>query len=148
MSRPIPLVLDRPDPFLPISRHPYHINERVLFLYLGNALFAVYLSQKDIFDGAWGKSRWPADNVSNSGYSVAGWPTDQIVGLQASLGERLTKRVKRSMFFQFPLYATLHGVVFSLAFWIFRKQIAGVLIRHTFGLFRYVGGSAEHTAVG
>jgi hypothetical protein len=49
---------------VPHSRHPYHINERVLFLYLGNALFAIFLSQKDIFDGAWGKSRWPSDNVS------------------------------------------------------------------------------------
>ncbi|KAJ9100347.1 hypothetical protein QFC20_005480 [Naganishia adeliensis] len=62
--------------FKPTARHPYHINERVLFLYLGNGLFAVFLSQKDIFDGAWGKSRWPSDN--------------------ASLGERLSKRAKRT----------------------------------------------------
>lgn len=49
--------------FKPTARHPYHLNERVLYLYLGNACFALWLAHKDIFDGAWGKERWPADNV-------------------------------------------------------------------------------------
>ncbi|GHJ87170.1 hypothetical protein NliqN6_3572 [Naganishia liquefaciens] len=100
----------------PTARHPYHLNERVLYLYFGNACFALWLAHKDIFDGAWGKERWPADN--------------------ASLGERLTTRMTRSALWQLPLYAVLHGCAYSVLFWLLRRQVSALLIRHSFGLFR------------
>ncbi|KAJ9100562.1 hypothetical protein QFC21_003605 [Naganishia friedmannii] len=114
--------------FKPTARHPYHLNERVLYLYLGNALFALFLSQKDIFDGSWAKPHWPADN--------------------ASLGQRLANRIKRSVFLQFPLYGSIHAVMYTLGFWLSRKRVAGVLVQHTFGLFRpFIAQMARNTSL-
>ncbi|KAJ9093561.1 hypothetical protein QFC19_008288 [Naganishia cerealis] len=121
------------------NRHPYHLNERILYLYLGNALFALFLSQKDIFDGSWAKPHWPADNVGNLAPSpspLRNFSLTLQLHIQATLGQRLAARIKRSVFLQFPLYVSIHGALYTLGFWLLRKRMAALLVRHTFGLFR------------
>jgi hypothetical protein len=121
----------------PTARHPWHLNERVLFLYLGNALFAVFIAHKGIFDGAWGKEQWPVDNVRLPSSTLFPLMNDTDSScFKASLAQRLTARVKTTTLHQLPLYTLLFTALYTPFFWLLRRPIATLLIRHSFGFFR------------
>jgi hypothetical protein len=46
------------------SHFPYHLNERLVFLIIGNIWFCVLLGLWDVYSGRWNRPKWAGDGVS------------------------------------------------------------------------------------